>query len=615
MVSVTINRHSRDMTELPTKKIATVFSNEPARLREVACQIVQEAFRQRNEGHNTRFEDLRRAFASKPTAPDATSSSQLQYLLIALTQQISLLETHSISLVRTILSMNWLGRTAAFVNIYTRFLGSLVSSHAEYSTIVIQMLVQHMNLLNSSVGRLPNLEIVPRDEIYARVHAAMSWVLELVPFAKESLVAIVVSEFPHKSEKALAQTTYTENLLKLTTYVPEVEAGVLGIIIEKMLSIDVEIQVDLGDLEDAELEMLTNSMQDEDDAHSTSGDADTQEEDLTYFGDEDKMFYEEEEEEEEEELTPNQALKVIGENIDKLDNVLTILFVHLKRSFAGLSVNDQQISDQHFEAAAATFEALLTVLDTTILRTYQSKYTQFILFWAAQMHPTFTDHFLGVIVSRTLDDARPSTHRMIAASYIGSFTARAATLDRVAVRMLTSLLMDSMNNFLDQKEQHLSGTRDAVKRFGIFYAMIQALFYVFCFRWRELSGLTDVKKDEPTTPGSIWMPGLQRTFERAIYNQTLNPLRYCSSNIVSQFAKISHHLDFVFCGTIIEANKRSSQNDACEIDSYFPFDPYRLKKSKVYVDDVYQVWRPVPGLAEDDSDSDSDSDLDSDMEE
>lgn len=601
MVSVTISRQ-RGIQEPRQKQPSTMFTNDPKRLRDVACQIVQEAFKQRNEGHNTRFEDLRRGFASKPSAPDATSSLQLQYLLVALTQQISLLDIQSISLVKTVLSMNWLGRSTTFVQIYTRFLGSLVSSHAEYSTIVIQMLVQHMTLLHPSVGRIPNLETVARDEIYARVHSAMAWVLELVPFAKESLLAVVVAEFPHKSEKTLAQTTYTENLLKLTTYVPEVEAGVIGVIIEKLISIDVEIQVDLSDLEVDDMEAITGGAASDEDEDSLSGsDSPGHTKELTYL-DEDDLIEEPE--------VPNLTVQVINENIRKLDSVLSIFFAHLQRIFTNLSAYDEHRPHPRFETAASTFEALLTALDNTILRTYQSRYTQFVLFWSAQMHRSFTDHFLGVIVSRTLDDSRPSTHRMIAASYIGSFTARAATLDRIAVRMLTSLMTESLNSFLDDKEHSLQGTRDTVKRFGIFYATIQALFYVFCFRWRELQGLTDDEAEEPESPGAIWMPGLQRTFERAIYNRTLNPLKYCSPNIVLEFAKISHHLDFVFCGTIIEANKRTNQSGVGEIDSYFPFDPYQLQKSKVYVDEVYQHWRPIPGLAEDDSDSDTDMDDD-----
>lgn len=567
-------------------------------LRQFATELVQEAFKQRSLGNNTRFEDLRNGFATKPSSLDAPSSQQLEHLLVALTQQISLLDSNCITLVKTILAMNWYGRSLSFVQVYTRFLGSLVSSHAEYAALIIRMLIHHFNTLHHSVGQIPNHKEVSCDEIHSRVHAALSYVLELVPFAKESLVSVVLAGFPHKSEKSLAQTIYIQNLLKMTTYVSSVEGLVLGIIIDKVISIDVEIQVDLEDLESEEEDALTDGAQSVSEENPQSFDEIYDDE---YDDDENVM---------EEVMAPSMTVQIINENIRKLDNVLTILFEHLQRSFANLpAYADRSSGATRFCIAENTFYYLLRALDHTILKTYQSRYTQFVLFWSAQMHPDFTDQFLGVILERALDHSRPSTHRMIAASYIGSFTARASTLDRTIVRKLTSMIFGWVNGFLDAKEEELmTNNRDAVKRFGVFYAMIQALFYVFCFRWQELVGLSDAEVDEPMGGGHVWIPGLQSTIERAIYHRNLNPLKYCNATIVAQFAKVSHHLDFVFCGTIIEANKRTSQNGVGEIDSYFPFDPYDLKRSRHFIDAVYSPWRPL--RASDDDEDDSDSDMD-----
>lgn len=66
----------------------------------------------------------------------------------------------------------------------------------------------------------------------------------------------------------------------------------------------------------------------------------------------------------------------------------------------------------------------------------------------------------------------------------------------------------------------------------------------------------------------------------------------------------------MFCFTIIEQNLRHGRGrEEDMLDSYFPFDPFLLKKSRKWIDECYVVWTPVPGLdEEDDSDSDSDSD-------
>lgn len=75
------------------------------------------------------------------------------------------------------------------------------------------------------------------------------------------------------------------------------------------------------------------------------------------------------------------------------------------------------------------------------------------------------------------------------------------------------------------------------------------------------------------------------------------------------FAKIANHLQFVFCFTIIEQNKRGGRGREEEmLDSYFPFDPFLLKKSRRWIDECYVVWTPVPGLEDDEDEEESDDD-------
>lgn len=89
----------------------------------------------------------------------------------------------------------------------------------------------------------------------------------------------------------------------------------------------------------------------------------------------------------------------------------------------------------------------------------------------------------------------------------------------------------------------------------------------------------------------------------------------CSPAVVDMFAKIANHLQFVFCYTIIEQNKRKGRGREDDmLDSYFPFDPFLLKKSKRWIDECYVEWKPVPGL-EDEEEEDSDSNADEDEDE
>lgn len=54
----------------------------------------------------------------------------------------------------------------------------------------------------------------------------------------------------------------------------------------------------------------------------------------------------------------------------------------------------------------------------------------------------------------------------------------------------------------------------------------------------------------------------------------------------------------------MEQNKRTGLIGDGELESYFPFDPYGLKKSKRWIEDCYIEWQPVEGLEEDEDSSD-----------
>ena len=93
-----------------------------------------------------------------------------------------------------------------------------------------------------------------------------------------------------------------------------------------------------------------------------------------------------------------------------------------------------------------------------------------------------------------------------------------------------------------------------------------------------------------------------------------------------QFARVAHASDFVYCYPILEANRRSSDGDPSqrtparqtfvppqantELNTFFPFDPYKLPKSSRYIDGVYREWSAV---AVDDEDEDEEEDEDEDV--
>lgn len=109
-------------------------------------------------------------------------------------------------------------------------------------------------------------------------------------------------------------------------------------------------------------------------------------------------------------------------------------------------------------------------------------------------------------------------------------------------------------------------------------------------------------------------------------------LQVCSTNVVMQFARVAHATNFVYCYSIMKDNRRSEYNSAtpheqkpamqlllfsdsmhAELNTFFPFDPYRLPRSNSYIQGVYREWSSV-AIDGDDEDEESDVDADSEAE-
>lgn len=205
----------------------------------------------------------------------------------------------------------------------------------------------------------------------------------------------------------------------------------------------------------------------------------------------------------------------------------------------------------------------------------------------------------------------------------------------------------------------------------LFYAVCQAVMLIFCFRWRAFTSasassaadevLGEMEMDGgPAGAGEErWMSDLD-VLQRAITSD-LNPLLGCNTTVVNTFAKVAHHNNFAYCFSIIEANQQSTarsssshslsataagaapgptrQNSSAStasasatasalgnsttytvprkarqanidagLDSYYPFDPFTLPRSKRYIDRIYRTWGEVSIPLDDDDDESDDED-------
>lgn len=262
-----------------------------------------------------------------------------------------------------------------------------------------------------------------------------------------------------------------------------------------------------------------------------------------------------------------QDIAHIREMVAKLDAILKLLFDHYHWTHSSLtttihstSSTDNPPKDTSLTTTSplrpapvprvtpargrdlrrSQFITLLSIFDRTILRTFKSRYTQFLIFWYSSLDPEFADMFQGMLVSRALfEDTQPMVTRAAAASYIASFVSRAKFVGEDSAKRVVGLLCDFLETHLDMCNAMGEAFDPSAAHHTLFYAVAQAVFLIFCFRWRDLQVDDELEMDDlgmDTTSQKRWIPKLSVT--QRVVSSALNPLKVSFECHVSMLSDI-----------------------------------------------------------------------------
>ncbi len=277
----------------------------------------------------------------------------------------------------------------------------------------------------------------------------------------------------------------------------------------------------------------------------------------------------------------------IQDMIAKLDTIMHILFEHLssqkvevipqtKPGATAISL-DQELRHMTGEELKRhqnkQFYVLLSIFDHVILKTLRSKYTQFLLFWHSSLDPHYLDVFQGMLISKAfLEPTTPLVIQMASTSYIASLASRANFVHRKHVRHIVRLFRQHIDQQLDECDSEL-GTRRNASQYGSFYAVCQAMFLIFCFRWRDLiEGGEEDDEESNSLLGAAelgsrnWFSDLQ-VLQRAV-SSSLNPLKVCSH------PTRSFPLDLIFTKAMF-LRRRTPIRQSCAYDRVYVRFPHR----------------------------------------
>ncbi|QID86333.1 DNA independent RNA polymerase I transcription factor [Saccharomyces pastorianus] len=452
-------------------------------------------------------------------------------------------------------------------------------------------------------------------------HDMLKYFLRMIPSSMGFIDTYLAKFFPNKNDTQKKLVNYTSNLLKLRGYCSELGFQIWSLLIERTISIDVELQNELDELDDDELENA-ELVDDEDTEDEDLGDDDESDEDndnegaksgitdINQSDDEDMDVIEGMDGAEEYNVELTQGIKELS---TKLDAILTLVSSHV----------EEQVTPESLENGdgVGVFNTLTTLFKTHVLPTYYTRSIQYIMFHVSQQQLELMDSFLVTLIDISFAANEAAEKKIKSLQYLGSYIARAKKLSRTQIIFVASYLTSWLNRYVIEREEEVD-QRGGMERFKHFYAAFQALCYIFCFRhgiFRDTDG--------------NWECELDKFFQRMVISK-FNPLKFCNENVMLMFARIAQQESVAYCFSIIENNnnerlrgiigkadsdrKESSvqantassswslatRQQFIDLQSYFPFDPLFLKNYKILMKEYYIEWSEASGEYESDGSDD-----------
>jgi RNA polymerase I-specific transcription initiation factor RRN3 len=391
---------------------------------------------------------------------------------------------------------------------------------------------------------LSNTKITHSPElIFKFIHSTIQSILKEVPIASVSLYGPLMEGFPPVRRSPFSTViSYFQNLLEVTKYCPTLRDKILELCIDQMISIDIQIR-----LED---------IPDEDD-----------EEQLVFELEEDCKI-------KVKDSSKKEEIQMIKDLAHKLDNIMILFYNYIDEFCNPSNTINENLADE-------IFILFLRIFDLKILKTIKSKYTQFLIFYLSRLKETYSCQFLGYLLNKMADVNVDSLSRQSCSAYIGSYISRAIFIKLELVKDSLYVMVGWVHDYLENLDK--KNMFPDVEVHSIFYSVCQSIFYIICFHY------TNLFQNE----GKEYWSSLEL---EKIITSSLNPLKFCLNTIVNEFSRICSEFGLTICEEIIQKNKhlilptRNIYGRSNYLESFFPFDPYLLQNSSIFINKYYRTW-------------------------
>lgn len=373
-------------------------------------------------------------------------------------------------------------------------------------------------------------------------------VLKMHPTAISSVVNLLEERFPfHQAGNVEFHSNYVRSLLQICTHLPAVTCYLLRVLICKMCLVDVQIAKKVDAIEDKE---------------------------------------------------------IADEDVDRMSQVLDAMMMKVLE-FLEQKLRMREPGREPGDDENALVKSLLGIFETHVLITYRSRYIQFLFFYISSLKPRWLEDFLTLLLQILYNVQASPVKRRMAAAYLGSFVCRASFATIRYTLQTTKYLVSFAREQLNSKELHREAT------WQLIVSVVQAIAYILCFKAAEFAEANVEEAGGRNCLEDLLSPGDDEGFV-AVLRDPARPFQAIIPRVAEECRRALRHYapNLVDEAMLLVGDSQNSIVEMEEMDSAFPFDPYNLRSSHIFLMGIYKDWRSVNQVRGDmmlDEDEDEDS--------
>ncbi|KYN08076.1 PREDICTED: RNA polymerase I-specific transcription initiation factor RRN3 [Cyphomyrmex costatus] len=455
-------------------------------------------------------------------------------------QYISLLDNEHKLFVEALLQIDWTTRSSQVIFTYKLFLQNLACMQTFHTNIVINCLVELFKPKNNTeheIGQFKDEDI----ERLNHIHDILREILRVVPMSNNDLLEAIELHFPfHLIHGTYVHEIYLHALLEMLNYAPQLRRNMFILIIQKLVTLDVNIPCEEANNKDiVEDDCINNGTSDNDNLTKINSDTDKS-------------------------RTVHPVARI-------LDSCMELFFKFIHEF---CFVNDV-LQIKNLEILC---NDIVYAFEKEILNMYGIRYVQYIMFYICSFgFSTIKEKFINWLWQMVVkpNPTVPPIYRQTAICYISSMLATASFISPQLVETMISKMTQWLNKYITSQE--CSEYIEDCAKHVVFYSVCQAFFYLFVARYKHF--VFDLKYEK-------FLQNLSLSISK-IVTCKLNPLKMCDTKIVHAFAQTTRTYGLAYCDTVIEYNERNQlpifgmeSHLSVSIPNFFPFESYTLEHSR-----------------------------------